>query len=352
MKNALLLLSLLVPSLAAQVAVTVPNAPVVNVDRPFAGGIGRYQQWYSAASLQAGLPEPVRLTQIEFFAGTSLSSTAAMIDCEFLLGYGQFSGVFGTFDNNFVPGTQVTVKPRAMVQLSAGASGAVVMTVPFTNNFTWDRQRPLLLEIRVYGNSLGSQPFNYNFRGTTVGGGSVARVYGGGGGGLVSTGTVVAGTGMTTRFTARPGVTLTYGTGCPGEGNIVPTASVSGLAWPGITWTHQLQNAASQRLCIWSFGDSQTDLGGAPLAIDLTELFGLGSSGCLLRNNAVFLAGLTTVGGGAGSGFASLPVQLPAVTNYVGLSVFSQWVVFDPLAPSGVLSTTAGIWTIVAPVGG
>jgi len=355
MKNALLLLSLLVSGLtglcAQNVQVTVPNAPPVNVDRPFPGGIGRYQQWYSAASLQAMLAEPMRLIQVDFFAGTSLTSQAAQIDCEFLMGYGNFGGLTGTFNNNIVAGTAVTVKPRGMVQLNAGGSGAVVMTVPFTTAFTWDRFRPVVLEVRVYGNSLNNQPFNYNFRGTTGSQNITSRVYAGGSA-LAASGSVQNGFGMITRFTARPGVVLTVGAGCAGEGGFVPEASVSGLAWPAITWTHTLSNAASGRPCVWGFGLDNTNIGGTPLPVDLTLLLGLGPSGCLLRTSADIEVYSTTVGGGAGSGVCILPVALPPTTGYIGSSVFTQWAVLDPLAPNGYLSTTAMTWTIVAPIGG
>jgi hypothetical protein len=34
------------------------------------------------------------------------------------------------------------------------------------------------------------------------------------------------------------------------------------------------------------------------------------------------------------------------------MSLYTQWVVFDPLAQNGVLAVTPGLWTIVAPIGG
>lgn len=333
------------------VTATVPTGPTVNVDRPFPGGIGRYQQWFSAASLaNNGIEMPRRFTQIEFFAGTSLTSTPAVIDCEFLMGYGNATGLFGNYDSNYIAGTQVVVKPRANVQLNAGGPGAVVMTVPFTVPFTWDRVRPVVLEIRVYGNSLSSQPFNYNFQGTSTAFG-VSRMYTAGSA-LATSGSPQTGFGMLTRFTGRLGVNLSYGVGCPGEGGIVPTASVSGLAWPASTWTHTLSNAASQRLCLWSIGDSKTDIGGIPLPVDIAPIFGGSASNCFLRHNAVFFDAFLTVGGGAGSGTVSVGVPLPATTGYVGLSLFTQWVVLDPLSSNGAVSTTAALESIVTVVGG
>ena len=72
----------------------------------------------------------------------------------------------------------------------------------------------------------------------------------------------------------------------------------------------------------------------------------------MLLTNPVNAIARQTVGGGPGAGVATLPIQLPATTGYVGWSLYTQWVVFDPLAMNGVLAVTPGLWTIVAPVGG
>ncbi|HEX5050486.1 MAG TPA: hypothetical protein VFZ65_01820 [Planctomycetota bacterium] len=352
MMRELLLSSLLVSAVSGQVIiVTVPpiGSPQ-NVDRPWPGGIGRYQQWYSAASLQANLPEPMRLQQIQFMAGTGLNSTPAMINCEILIGNGKFSGVTGQFDTNWDT-APIVAKPIGNVSLVAGTPGTAVITIPFNTLFTWDRFHPLLLEIRIYGNSLGNQPFNYNFQGGTASLGYTTRVYQGGSA-LAPTGTVAQGVGMLTRFQARPGMQLDFGVGCPGEGNVVPVHTSVEIPSPGIVWTQQLSSAASGRACLWVIGDSNTMASGVPLPIDISALFGLFPSGCMLRNNAVNLVGAVTVGGGAGGGLASLSFQLPGTTNYIGSSFYTQWVVFDPLSLSGFVSTTQGVWSIVAPVGG
>jgi hypothetical protein len=344
MKHALSLFSALAAVLPAQTQVTVPNvAGIVNVDRPFAGGIGRYQQWYSTAALQAGIPEPMRIEQLEFFAGSTPTSQAAQIDCEILMGHGKASGVTGAFDSNW-DSPPIIVKTRAMVPLIAGTVGQVVLTLPFTTRFTWDRARPILLEIKVHGNSLGSQPFAYNFRGSTTSIGTTSRVYQSGTVGA-PTGTVLQGVGMLTRFSARPGVVLPFGTGCPGEGNFVPVASVQQIPSPAIVWTHQLASAASQRLALWTIGDQNTPF-------DPLPLFGFPASSCLVTNNVVNLIPVMTVGGGAGGGIATLPLQLPPTTGYVGATLFTQWVVFDPLAPNTLMSVSNSHRSIVAPLGG
>jgi hypothetical protein len=333
-------------AVAQQVQVTAPNVPPVNVDRPFAGGVGRYQQWHSAASLQGSVLEPMRLEQMEFFAGTTPTSQVAQIDCEILVGHGKVFGVTGAFDSNF-DGAPVLVRPRALLPLSAGAAGQVVITVPFTTRFTWDRARPLLWEVRVHGNNLNNQPFPYNFRGTTTSVGAVSRVYGTGSVG-VANGTTLVGGGMLTRFTFRPGAVVPFGAGCPGEGGFAPVGGVAQTPSVAALWTHQLSNAASQRPALWVVGDSNA----APFPLDLVALLGLGTSTCLLHLNPINAIGVTTVGAGAGSGSATFGWQLPPTGGYQGLSLYTQWVVFDPLGPSASLTTTGGLWSIVAPFGG
>ncbi|MBM3973175.1 MAG: hypothetical protein FJ301_03640 [Planctomycetes bacterium] len=332
--------------IAQQVQVTAPNVSPVNVDRPFAGSVGRYQQWHSAASLQGAVMEPMRLEQMEFFAGTTPTSQAAQIDCEILVGHGKAFGATGSFDSNY-DSPPVLVKPRALVPLIAGTPGQVVITVPFTTRFTWDRSRPLLWEVRVHGNNLGNAPFPYNFRGTTTSIGSVSRVYGTGSVGVAS-GTTLVGGGMLTRFTFRPGAVVPLGVGCMGEAGFVPVGSVVQVPSVSAMWTHHLSSAASQRPALWVVGVDNS----APFPLDLVSLLGLGTSTCLLHFSPINAIGFTTVGGGPGAGAASFAWLLPPTGGYAGLSIFTQWVVFDPLGQSGSLATTGGLWSIVAPFGG
>jgi len=350
--RAFLLLPCLLAALPAQSqSFTIPNLPgPVNVDRPWPGGIGRYQQWFSAQSFQANLSTPMRIERMEFLAGSASTSTPAQINCEILMSHGLWSGVTGNFNTNYAD-TPVVVKPTGNVSLLAGPANSVVLTVPFLTTFTWDGVRPVLIEIRIFSNSLSSQPFLYNFRGAAGLLGTISRVYGPGSA-VATTGTVTQGLGMDVRFTARPGVMLNFGSGCPGEGGFVPVGTASEIPWPGITWTHQLSNAASQRIYLWVFGNSNTAWETLPLPVDLTSLLGYPVSNCMLRVNPIIVSAGVTVGGGAGGGLATLPIQLPGITGYIGQSFYTQWVVVDPLALNGVLSVTAGLQSIVAPLGG
>ena len=346
--RALLLVSLFASAVAAQTVVDVPNLPApVNVDRPFAGGVGRYQQWYNVNGFGA-ITEPMRFEQIEFLAGTTNAQAPQplTVDIEVRMGHGKFFGVFGTFDANWDEPPTI-VFPTGTVPITVVPPGQVCMTIPFATRFTWDNFRPILVEIRIFGNNQQNQPFLFDNAGTTASIGLTSRVYSAGNAGAAS-GSVSQGVGLVTRFQARPGMMLEFGSGCPGEGNIVPQNSADQVAWPGITWTHTVSQAASQRTAFWVIGDTNT----APFPVDLTTLFGLPPSGCMLLTNPVNAIPRQTVGGGPGAGVATLPIQLPATTGYVGWSLYTQWVVFDPLAMNGVLAVTPGLWTIVAPVGG
>lgn len=343
---------LLAAMASAQTLVTAPTSPAGNVDRPFAGGVGRYQQWYSAFSLKGptGYTTPVRLEQVEFFAGSIQSSNANMIDMEVMIGHGKSFGLQGLFGSNF-DDPPVTVLPRQNVQLAAGAPGAVVMTVPFATEFTWDFTRPIVIEIRIHGNSNGNQPFQYNNRGTLSGFGQAARLYAAGNPSATS-GTAQANIGLVTRFSGRDGIVLQYGAGCPGEGFFVPQYDVGNLPWPGIQWSHQLTNASSQRFAIWMIGDNRTTFGTVTLPVDVGTLIGFSPNGCLLHQNAVATVWANTVGGGPGAGAATVTVSLPPVGTYIGASLFTQFFVLDPNAPSGLMASSNANWSIVAPVGG
>lgn len=345
----ILLVSLLTAVVTAQTVVDIPQTPSPqNLDRPFPGGVGRYQQWYSPSAAEwAPITEPMRFQQIEFLAGTNNSAAPQplTVNCEILMGHGKFS-FFGNFDGNWDEPPTLVV-PLSTIQITASAPGTPCMTIPFATRFTWDRVRPIVVEVRIYGNNQGNQPFLFRYAGTTQAIATTRRNYAAGNA-LASSGQVQQGVGLLTRFEARPGAMLEYGAGCPAQGNIIPQNSAAQIASPGITWTHDLTNAPSQRPAFWVLGDTRD----APYPLDLGMLLGAGPGPCDLLTNPVFVLGATTIGGGAGAGAAQVNVNLPATTGYVGVSIFSQWVVFDPLSLTGIVAVTPGIWTIVAPVGG
>ena len=354
MRTNLLSFLLLSASLLAQSAVTTPNPMTPqNIDRPFPGGVGHYQQWYNPIGFMAGFTTPVRIEQLEFFAGSTNTSNATAIDMEVWMGHGNTLGLTGTFASNF-SSTPVVVLPRTTVQLTAGIPGAPVMTIPFVNRFTWDHTRPIVIDVQIFGNSRGNQSFVYNLRGTTVGAGSTSRNYVGGSA-TAAIGTVQANIGLVTRFTGRPGVVIDFGAGCPGEGGFVPRNASVNIPYPGVVWNNRLSNAASQRPCALLIGTSSTSTSSSPpiaLPTDLGSMLGIGSTGCMLHVDPAAILWTTTVGGGPGAGAVTMPLAMPAMTWYIGLSLYTQWIVGDPNSPNGVMAMSQGVWSIVAPVGG
>lgn len=345
----LLATPLLATLAAAQTStVTLPtNVSTLNLDRPFPGGIGRYQQYYTAAELQSGITEPMRFEQVVFFSGTAPTSNATSLDMEVSMGHGFVGGPSGLYDQNYSSPPTVVV-PRATLQLTAAAAaGLPVLTVNFVNRFQWDGERPVVLEFKIFGNGRGNQPFIYNLLGTASAFLQTNRVYIAGSASAIS-GNVQQGWGLVTLFTARRGVNVPFGTGCPGEGQFVPEHAISRIGQPGISWVHTLSRASSQRLCCWIIGDSRTTWGPASLPLDLGQF---GAGGCSLLVSPFHLAFTNTIGGGAGLGSAVMNVQLPPITNYVGASVYTQWLVADPLASNQVLAGSGAMWSIIAPLG-
>lgn len=348
----LLVPAVLVDRAAAQTTTfTLPTSALVtgNTNVPLSAGIGRYQQWFSAAELTASLTEPMRIQRLQFFAGSGQTANATTLDAEVSIGHGFGFGLSGLFDNNF-DGPKLTVFPRGTLQLLAGGAGSPVVTVNFPVRFTWDGVSPVVIELKIYGNGRGNTSFPYDFSGTPQAGNRIQRVYQGGNANAMS-GVQQQGQGLFVGFEARPGVTVPFGNGCRGTNLVEPVCSVNQIPWPGISWQHQLSNAASQRLCVLVLGLSNTQAGGTPPVPLPFDLAAIGANGCFLLVDPAATFFATTVGS-PGTGSATVPIALPPLTFYIGSSLYTQWLVADPGSPNGVLSATAGIRSIVAPVGG
>jgi hypothetical protein len=74
-------------------------------------------------------------------------------------------------------------------------------------------------------------------------------------------------------------------------------------------------------------------------------------NGCTLFVSPDIMFSLFTVGG-PGTAGATLSLQVPPLSEFAGVSLYSQWFVLDPAALNGVMSSTAALWSIVTPVGG
>lgn len=343
-------------SLAAAVCaqtVTLPNpAPLAaNTQLPLAAGIGRYQQWFSAnQAINNFGPVPIRVQSMTVLAG-SVATITTTLDCEISMAHASPFGLASTFDSNYV-GTRTIVRPRTNLTLNTAAVGNPVLTVPFTESFMWDGQSPFLVEIRIFGNGRSNAPFNADQRGTDVGFGSTMRVFQGNNASAAS-GNLVNGQGLFLRFTLRTGAKVHFGNGCRGINFITPTCDTTTLGIPGNPWTHRVDNAAAQTFAIFALGASRTvwnDPNGAiPLPLDLANV--LSAPGCFLLTSPDITLFLPTIGG-PGTASATAVLQVPPLTEFVGVSIFTQWFVFDGAAVNGVLSSTDGLWSVLAPVGG
>jgi hypothetical protein len=153
--------------------------------------------------------------------------------------------------------------------------------------------------------------------------------------------------GITTRFLFNEAIDRPYGQGYPASGNIVPLATtVGGFPVPGNTgYEFQLQNAPSQRNAVWWFGLSDQTWAGNPLPLDLGFI---GAPGCSILSEVIDTIAVRTVGGGPGAGLARVPLPWPSTTDYLGTPIYSQWAVFDPNAPNGLLAVSNGVWTYPA----
>ena len=323
--RALLPTVLLLATAAAQVEVDVPNVfSPTDQNIPLSSGVGRYQQWFNANQLAAGIAEPMRFQQIDFLAGFNGSVQPAQLTLQVLVGHGKFSQVTGAFDSNWAESPTLVV-PSTTVPLNVVAPGQVCLSLPFVNLFTWDRFRPVLMEIRITGNDQGNQPFNYFMQGTNTLIGQTSRVYAGGSSSALN-GAVSQGVGLITRFTARSGAELDFGSGCPGEGGFVPENSMLQLPSPGIAWTVRCSNAASGVFAFWIMGDINAE----SLGVDLGPLFGLPFTGCTLLTNPAEAIPVLTVGGGAGGGLGSLVDPAAGHARSPARAWYTQWVVFDP----------------------
>lgn len=344
--------ALLTAAAALAQTVTLPTPPplATNTQLPFSAGVGRYQQWFSAQQAAEFGGQPIRIQSLQVLAGSS-ATLSASLDCEISMAHAPAFGLNSTFDSNYVT-PPVLVRPRTTLALNAAPVGQPAMTVNFTQPFTWDGQSPVVVDVRVYGNSRGNQPFAFDLRSTAQGFGSTMRVYAGNNASATG-GTLSNGQGLFLRFALREGAQIPFGNGCRSGNFVTPVASTQQIPSPGATWTHQISNAAAQTLAGLVIGSSRTVWaapGGAlALPLDLGPL--LNAPGCYLLTDPAVTLWVFTVGS-PGAASATLPLSMPPTTELIGASLFSQWVVLDPSAINGTMSATAGIWSIVAPLGG
>lgn len=312
---------------------------------PIGGPRMRYQQWYSPQEWLTRAVRPVRVNGLQFKAHSRGTGVAGrQVELEVLMGNSFTTNPISQFETNFQSGRTI-VFPRAPVVLPAPTPGSWPVSLGFANEFVWDGSSGVILEIKIWDNGNNNTNWTYDLEVEVSAPSRITRLWSIVGPTATSASFFGSGQGLVTRFSFAQAIDIPFGNGCPGAGNHVPVARTSGgLPTPANpNYAYLLTNAPSQRNAFFMMGFSRTMWGSTPLPLDLTFIGGVGCS--LMVDNAVSV-GVSTVGGGPGAGSASLPFGLPASTNWVGVEVFSQWLVLDPLAPNGLLTTSNAIRTI------
>ena len=136
------------------------------------------------------------------------------------------------------------------------------------------------------------------------------------------------------RLVADP---ASYGAGTAGTGAAVPT--LLGTA-PLVINNSELKFGMHNSLggafaaLFLSVAAAQpgTWLGQIPIHLEITQL---------IASPTVVLSG-----SGGGQGYTTIPLSIGNDTTLVGIAIYGQWVVLDPIAPGGVASSTGIQWTI------
>jgi len=305
---------------------------------PFAAQTGRYAQWYAASWFTRTIKQPVRIRGIQFMCDSGTHQGTATLNLQVAMGNTNFlSGAFPTSQQ------LTTVFPRNNVTLGAVSPGAWTLTVNFTKDFVWDGKSGIVVDVRQWSNGSNST-LKYNFRYNSLSRNLLQRVWASGKPNA-TTGDWKDGLGLYTRFMYQEGGSYPLGQGCAGAGNVVPVASTNRVPLPGDTqWTQLLTNTSGRQPAFFVIGLSQTMWNTTPLPLDMAPF---GWLGCTLYTDPLVLVGVTTIGGGAGSGTASLVTPIPGIGSLAGLQFYTQWLVFDPASANRVVSFSNALWNIV-----
>ena len=328
--------------LAAQTLQTIrlPNATPTSGESaiPLASSPSRYQQWYSANDLRLGARTPMRIRSLAFLASNVLQN-GSTVDIEIRMAHlSPSQSPSSTFNNNLAIDNTLVV-PRGVVALAMRPiAGARVFTFNFLREFAWNGSSGIVIDMKVFGNGNGNNSYLYPCQITTFAPGQTMRLFASGPPASLSQATTVqSGVGLLTEFDYVEGVTVSFGTGCPGSMG-VPIASTSGglPIPPNAAWTQTLSNVAPIASTVLVVGTSQTAFGSIFLQYDLGQI---GFNGCWLRVEPVLFFPATS---SAGS-FASVPMPVPGVTLR-RRSMFTQWFVLDAGATNGVMAASQGLW--------
>lgn len=345
----------------AAAAQTLPPSPVqlptfvsqaAPTSIPFGTTRIHWQLWWSAAEWSTGIGRPVRVQGVDFLTPSG-GQTGRRIQLEVRMAHGPTQFPTGNFQSNMVADeTLVFPAPGAPNAFTTPttAAGQFALQIPFATEFQWDGESGVVLDIRIFDNGNFNQPYPYDVTlETPVVGSPFVSLYDDRGNPNATSANRFLTRGPRVRIRFVDGATLSFGQGCAGDGGFVPIAStMNGPAFPdNQLWTHVLSSAPSQRTAAWFFGDSREEIvPGIPLPLQLGFL---NAPNCELLVKPDLNWTTQTVGGGAGAGTASLRTPVPPVTNIVGLSFFTQWLILDPFSANNTLAATNGEWHIFGP---
>ncbi|MHC5069381.1 MAG: hypothetical protein ACYTGO_02745 [Planctomycetota bacterium] len=305
---------------------------------PFSAQSGRYAQWYAAPWFTPTIKHPARIRGIEFMADSGTHIGTATLNLQVAMANSDFlSGSFPTSQQ------LETVFPRNNVTLGRMVPGTWTLTINFTKDFVWDGRSGIVVDVRQWSNGSTSS-LNYNFRSTALATNLLQRVWANTNPNAI-TGDWKNGIGLYTRFLYQEGGSYPLGQGCAGANSIVPVSTTNRVPLPGDPqWTHLLTKTSGRKPAYFVVGLSQTQWNTLTLPLDMSPF---GWLGCSLYTEPSVLIGLTTVGGGPGTGSAALVTPIPAIGSLGGFQFYTQWLVFDAAAANRVVSFSNALWHVV-----
>lgn len=289
---------------------------------PFAKQPVRFQQVFFKKELQEVIPKPVRMRGIRFRAKQT-GNTGFSVDMQ--LAIGTITGIASsTFQANLANAELVV--PRTTITLPTSTAGTFVVNLPFTKDFTWDRDSDIVIDVRIFGNGNQNRPFLYwfdaFFDNSTFGG---ERLWALGPNSTRST-SRFRGSGLVTRFDYQEGTAIKFGKGCKGTGGFIPEIDAGGIPVVGNTGLRMnLTQAKPQVPAILLWGSSRTKWGNINLPLDLRAVI----PSCTLFVEPLMIFGAATQGGAPGTGIASVPFGIPALNLFKGIDLYAQWAIFD-----------------------
>jgi hypothetical protein len=250
------------------------------------------------------------------------------IDVEIRVGYTtRWSPTLSTtFASNWDVAPPVAVLPRALVDLPDQPAPPpspldVLTTIRWPHTFDWVPQpgRNLLVEITVFGNSVGGGIYGYpidNLAGTPSLWGTPANA-------TVANGGPVRGFGLVMGFDA-----LTH--------TAVPRLFSTDTPQINNTFRVRVDQALPGSVALLLFGGSTASWNGLALPLDLASI---GAPGCALLCDAPIASAFAIGAGGTGN----VVYTLPNVLGALGSSFYNQAFVFDPAANAlGFVASNGG----------